>query len=617
MLRRLFLAPVFIFAATLLPAASKVPLVNLVDDRTFFAISVTDTPALLRGWDTSPIAATWNDPQFAKFLAPTRTQLKIETWDDEAREATGLTVRELLALAEGEALISVPSFTSSRIEQPNPPPVLMALEVGGQQAKLEKILADSAAKNPGKEESEMFSGVKVNVHTVEKTKPAPAADDGMSADAGAPAADEEDAPPTIVAWTLVDGVWLISNDKDCLFAAINALQQGGHATSLGKSERFLRTRQRIGDAQALAYVNFPAIYPLIQEAVAAAKAAKAESGAKPNMLGIDAESVLNALGLDAIGETYMALAISETATRLDFGLTYTEERGLLKLLAYQPGPAPQPDWVPAKWPSVSTAKFSLPKAYAGLEELAESISPVLSGMAQGQIRSFNKKLGVDLVRDFIGSFGDDLVTAYAQPPGIAAGTVPPWTEMDQLVSISLVNEPALIKSIDALKQLAGPVAAQMFTERDYLGHKLYTLNVPSGDGPKQARGFSYAIANRTLLVGIGSAATVESALQGMAAPKDIYWQRADVKAALADVPADAVGLQVQDFGFMMQSLVETAVQLQQQANANGDEDAKTYVDVDARPDNDVIARYWGLAAGYATRTPEGLFSTTRISHPQK
>jgi len=287
------------------------------------------------------------------------------------------------------------------------------------------------------------------------------------------------------------------------------------------------------------------------------------------------------------------------------------------LIAYQPGPAPQPDWVPAKWPSVSTAKFSLPKAYAGLEEIVEAISPVLSSMAQGQIRAFNKKLSVDLVRDLIGSFGEDLVTAYALPPGLEPGFVPAWTEMDQLVALSLINEPAFIKSIDALKVLAGPAAAQMFTERDYLGSKLYTLNVPSGEGPKQARGFSYAIANRTLLVGIGSAATVENALQGMASPQDSYWQRADVKAALADVPADAVGLQVQDLGLMMQSLVETAVQLQGQLNANKPESEQTiYVDTEARPDNDVIARYWGISAGYITRTPEGLFSTTRIAHPK-
>jgi hypothetical protein len=616
MLRRHFIAPVFVFIATLLPAAPKVPLVNLVDDQTFLAISVTDTPALLRGWDASPIAATWNDPQVVKFLGPVRLKFKIEAWDEETKEATGLTVRELLALAEGEALVALPSFTSTRIEQDTPPPVLMALEVGGQGAKIEKILADSAAKKSIKEESETFSGVKVNLRPVEKPKSEPATSEDVPAGANAPEdADKAPEAPTIIAWAIVDGVWLISNEKECLFAAINTLQQGGHATALGKSERFLRTRQRIGDAQALFYVNFPAIYPLIKEGVAAAKAA---SAGKPNMLGIDADSVFNALGLDAVGESYVALAMTEAETRLDFGLSYTEERGLLKLIAYQPGPAPQPDWVPAKWPSVSTAKFSIPKAYAGLEEIVDAVSPVLSGMAQGQIRALNKKLGIDLVRDLVGSLGDDLVTAYALPPGLAPGTVPPWTEMDQLVSLSLVNEPALIKSIDAIKKLAGPSAAQMFTERDYLGYKLYTLNVPSGEGPKQARGFTYAIANRTLLVGIGSAATVESALQGMASPKDIYWQRADVKTALAAVPADAVGLQVQDIGLMMQSLVETAVQMQEQFNSGGADDEKNaYVDVDARPDSDVMPRYWGLATGYMTRTPEGLFSTTRIAHPTK
>ena len=336
MLRRHFFVPVFTVLATLLPAAPKVPLVNLVDDQTLFAISISDTPALLRGWDAGPIAATWNDPQVSKFLAPTREKLKIDQWDEEAKTATGLTVRELLALAEGEALVALPSFSFTRIEGDTPPPVLFALEVGGQGAKIEKILADSAAKKSIKEESETFSGVKVNLRPVEKPKSASDTSDDVPAGANAPDDSAKvDEPPTIVAWAIVDGVWLISNEKETVFAAINTLQQGGHATALGKSERFLRTRQRIGDAQALVYVNFPAIYPLIKEAVAAVKAA---SAGKPNMLGIDAESVFNALGLDALGESYAALSVNETETRLACGLAYTEERGLLKLLAYQPGP---------------------------------------------------------------------------------------------------------------------------------------------------------------------------------------------------------------------------------------------------------------------------------------
>jgi hypothetical protein len=201
----------------------------------------------------------------------------------------------------------------------------------------------------------------------------------------------------------------------------------------------------------------------------------------------------------------------------------------------------------------------------------------------------------------------------------APGAVPAWTEMDQLIAFSLVNEAAFVKSIEALKQLAGPAADQLFVQRDYLGHTLYTVNQPAPEpGAKAALGVTYAVANRTLLVGLGSPATVESALQGMAAGEGLFWKRADVKAALADLPADVVGLQLQDLRVMIGSLVETAVQLQEVANAQKSADQKkVYLDVSARPDADVIARHWGLASGWITRTSEGLFTTSRLAHPQK
>jgi hypothetical protein len=601
------LLPVFLLAATWLPASPKLPLANLVDDQTLLALSVSDVPALLRGWDVSPLAASWSDPQIVKFLAPLREQMQVDQWDADTQAATGLSVRELLGLVEGEVLFALPSFDFSQANSSSVPAFLLALEVGARGSKIEKILADAAEKRGLKEETETFAGVRVHVRPLSAPRDADADDAGAST--------TETRAPRTLAWALVEGVWLISTTKERVFAAIDAVQQGGLSASLGASERFQRTRQRVGPAQALAYLNLPAIYPLVQEAVVASKA---KSAGKPNPLGLDPEVVLKALGLDVLGEAYAAVALEPTQARLDTGLAYTEERGVMRLVAYQPGPTSQPDWVPAKWPNVSTARFSVPKAYAGLEALVNAVSPMLFGMAQGQMRSFDKKLGVDLRRDLIGSLGDDLVTAYALPPGQDAGTVPAWTQMDQLIAVSLVNEEAFLRSVNALKALAGPAADQLFTQRDYLGNTLYTLNVPTAPGASgTARGFSYAIAQKTLLVGIGSPATVEGALQGMASGAGGFWQRADVKAALTDLPSDAVSLQVQDLRVLLASLVESVVGYQAALNAGKPAGAKpSFVDVEARPAADVWARHWGLSAGYVTRTPEGLFSTTRLVYPQ-
>jgi len=596
MINRLLVAGLALLAACNLSSAAAVPLVNLVGDNTALALSITDTPALVRGWDASPIAKTWDDPQVAKFFAPLREKMMIEEWDAKAKEATGSTVRELLALADGEMLLAVPAMNFDALKQSDVPPFLLAIHVGDHAAKIEKIMAVAAEKATVHEQTEVFSGATVHIRPLKAEK------DG-----------EPDAKPESFAWAIVDGVWLVSAEKERVFSAVDAVKNGGVDAALGKSVRFLAARERAGDDQALFYLNLAAIYPVVREAVAARKA-----GSKPNPMGIDPENVLGALGLDALGEVYGAINIGEKDTRMDFGLTYTEERGLLKLLAYQPGPSPQPAWIPAKWPSVATLKFSPPQAYEGLEQLLDSISPMLSGMAQGQITAMNRKLGVDLKRDLIGSLGSDIVSAYALPPGLAAGVTPPWDQMDQLISISLNNVDAFTKAIDGLKQMAGgPAADKLFVKRDYLDQAIYTLNVPSRPGAKPMRGFSYAIANNTLLIGIGSPSTVENALQGMRDGEGLFWKRDDIKTALAGMPPEASSIQFTDLRVVIASLFEMAARSQgADGNAKADEAAPLLVDVSAKPDAEVIGRYWGMATSHTLKTANGIFGTSHLAYPQ-
>ncbi|MBW8782397.1 MAG: hypothetical protein JF599_10995 [Verrucomicrobia bacterium] len=593
-----FRASLLILLAACLRAAPAVPLANLVDDRTTFVLSITDAPALLRGWVASPFAHTWDDPQVVKFFAPLREQLKIEEWDARTKDATGSTVRELLALAEGEVLVAVSAPDEAK-STGGSLSFFAALQVGDHAAKIEKLLAD-AAKDEVRDETEIFAGATVHSHPL-KSGP------------------EDEAKHAAVHWAMVDGVWLIGMEKERVFAAIDALKHGGVEAALGKNEHFLRARERAGDAQVMAYLNCPAIYPALSGVIARGNG----ENRRPNPFGLDMEAAFKALGLDALDAVYTAMHFDEKETRIDGGLAYTEERGLLKLLAYEAGPVARPDWIPAKWPSVSLARYRVPAAYAGLEEFLDAVSPMLAGMVQGQIRAFNRKLGVDLKRDLVGSLGNDMVSAYALPPGLEPGVTPAWDEMDQFIAISLNNVDAFTKAVEGLKQLAaGPAGDPLFTKRDYLGQTLYVFKTRSAaPGAKPGRGFTYAVANQTLLIGIGSPATVENALQGMADNPGSFWKREDVQTALAGMPADAADLQFHDLKVIVASLFEMTARLQTAAAAapqkgKSDEGKKNFVDVSAKPDDDVIARYWGLASGYSLKTSDGLFTTVHIANPQ-
>ncbi len=583
-------ASLLLLATPLVVAAAPAnpPLTELVDDQTAFAVIVTDAPALVKGWDASPFAHTWNDEQVVKFFGPLRQQLKIDTWDDQAKAATGKTVRELLALAKGGAIVSVPSsFVTDMLagKPPVAPPGLFAVEFGDNAATVEKLAADAAAKNTNlRVETTNYAGVLV--HT--STQPAPK-------DSTRPAATDVNA--------MCQGIWLSSPSYERVCAAIDAIKKGGLPNALGRSENFLRAKKRAGDAQLIGYYDLHAMYPAMLAGAQKALPPPGTEGGPP----FTAESLLKGLGLDALGEAFFTVNFDPKETRLTYGLGWSEERGLVKLLAFGPGAAMRPEWVPAKWVSASSAKFDFRAAYAAVEEMVAAISPQGAAMMDGEIKNAGAQLGIDIKRDLIGSLGSDTITAAALPAEANPDQPPALDQLDQLISVSLENPEAFTKAIEAVKRTAlADASDQLFTKRDYLGSTLYTFTPPTQPGAPAERGFTYAIVNRTLLVGIGSASTVEAALQGMNEKRPSFWGKPEVKSALAGLPDNASGIGVQDTRIIMAGLFGMISSLPL---------PPTIVDASAKPDFARLGRYWGLRSDSMVKDAKGLFGVSRIANP--
>ncbi len=580
-----FLAAITLLAAPLAFAAAPAnpPLTDIVDDQTALALFVSDAPALVRGWDASPFARTWNDQQVAKFFGPLRATMNIETWDDQAKAATGTTVRELLALAKGGAIIALPvsllsdAFAGKTITAP---PLLLAIEFGSNAATVEKLAADAATKNAGlRVETTNYAGVLVHTQTQSAPK------DGEKSNTSV---------PDVTA--MCQGIWLNSPSYQRVCAAIDAIKRGGLSNAIGRSENFLRAQKRAGPAQLTAYADFQAIYPALQAAV--------EKVPTTN-LPFEPTTALKALGFDALRGLCYTINFGVKETRVTFGLGYTEERGLLQLLAaYGPGAAERPEWLPAKFFSAASDKFDLRAAYVALESVLAAASPELSAQAQSGIADLNKELGVDLKRDFIGSLGADLVMGQYVPDGASLD------KADQLIALSLENPESFAKVVEALKRLAAgndPGGAdQLFVKRTYLGQTLYTFAPPGA--PAGYRGFSYAIANRTFLLGIGSPAPVEAVLQNMAEKRASFWNKSEVKAALADVPASSPDVWATDARALVGGMIDTLAGVLAQSPVS-------IVDASAKPDPAQLARYWGMMSGYLVKEPTSFFGVARIANP--
>jgi hypothetical protein len=98
-------------------------------------------------------------------------------------------------------------------------------------------------------------------------------------------------------------------------------------------------------------------------------------------------------------------------------------------------------------------------------------------------------------------------------------------------------------------------------------------------------------------VSIGSPAAIESVLQG--GPS--FWDRDDVKQALAQVPGDACSFTYQDTGALIGTIFQTFVQLANNPETKGE----VPVDTSAIPDASVFTKYWGDSVGYLTRDSQG------------
>lgn len=600
--------------AFVLPLRAATSLSNLANERAAIILTVHDVPSLLSQWEQSPWAKTWNDEQVKRFFAPLRAKWKVDDWNTSAREKTGYTLNELLAFASGDIVVVLPDLEFLRETPAKTPSLLIGVEVGDNAAKLEELLVKSTKDENATDETSEFSGV--TIHLIH-----PAAEKSGGHEA--------------TAWAIVEGKWLLSPSKDSLQSAIDAVKSGGVDNPWGKSEKLARLQQRVGTgAQVSLVVNAETIYPAIQSLVEAQSKAGAEKGGGP--FNFDPQAILAALGLDVFRDIYVTAQLGETSTDIHAGVTFSEQRGLVKLLAYHDGPPQAPAFVSPKWISVSTAKFSLKEAYAALEEMLESFNPGISGLVQGQIRNFNKQLGIDIKRDLVGSLGDSVIAANTVSPNALPDAIPSMTDFEQVFAISLDNPTGFVNAVESIKHSMGPQADSLFKSREYLGQQIVTLQNP---GPARGKkGFSYAIAKGYLFVSIGSAAPLETALQGLASNQSSLWQKPEVAAAFAQMPANASAFQYQDVRAMISSIFQTLTSAATMMNrsapaphpAPGEEENENSpptpisgpaaqnlpFDPEAKPDPAAIAKYWSHSWGYAVRESSGIHITSQIVYPK-
>lgn len=574
--------------------AATPELARLVPNRAALYVAVEDMPGMREEFGRTAFGLTWNEPEVQRFFAPMRENPKFTKMLEQLKEETGRTPSELLDFATGDVLLTVPAESFKLTKRDADADALLLIEVGENETKLLELIAQQREKNQGDapvdETTEDYNGV--TLHSVKSKADA-------QTEAATPGEGEPIEPAKSAVWALHEGRWFIASSRALVTGALDALAAGGLADSLASSPSYVARGAGAGEGRPgyALRLDFKALYPVLVASMEAAR----DPQQPPNAMGIEPLNVVKALGLDALDAISASGHIADDgAMRGLFSITYSEKRGLVNLLAYRDGPVAKPDWVPAGWTNVSSMNFSLADVYAELEVMLDKISPLLSGMALGQVRAFDRQLKIDIKRDLIENLGPAIISAVAMPAGSSAEKPAPYDEAEQFFAVALADSASFERTVEALKGRFLPPAGGPLQEREYLGRKLYEMS------PEAGKGFAYAITDGWLLVGVGSAAPVEAAIQGLAKPdaSASFWARPDMRAGFAEMPESAVSVQATDMRVLLASLCALAVKAQADA---GTEEADKFVDADAAPGLEVFSRHLGSVFGYGERRSDGLY----------
>lgn len=562
------------------------PAVNLLlEDRVLGYVDVPNVPALKAKAETAPFAKMWQDEKLQKFIAPALARLDIPKLEERLKERTGQGLAAWAGMLKGEVLLAMVAPAQGQ------PDVVLLLDVGDNDAKIPELLSkaftpDETEKRKLEMEEEEVGGVTLHEYIV-VTPPAEGAD-------GEPSRESS-------FWFAKEGVFVLSGNRDVAVEIAGALTRGSAVSPLGRSENFLRELAAAGSDSVRVVVDFNRVEPVLTAYATAAQAGK------PTPPAMAPDAIINSLGIRELNTLSFSLRFEEQAMTTRFSLDWREEKGLLRLLAFKPGPVVLPAFVPQRWVAVTAAKYSLPDVFTAIKESVRAHDQNAAAMLTGAIASANLKMGFDIERDLFGSLGDDVLVARAPRPGIPLEKLTAF-DIDEFIAITLTNPKAITTVLDSVLQQIDPQNRGAVLRREYLGANIATLPI-APDELSRPRSVSVCVWRNQLFLSIGTPAAVEAAIKTGTEGESTLWQKPEVKAAFDRIPSQSVAFSFQDNRAAIAMILGTFVKMVESAPVK--EGEQPLLDVSSQPSVEDLAKYWDYSYSYATKDGQS-FKTISI-----
>jgi hypothetical protein len=475
--------------SAIIPPAEK-----LLPADTLGFLTVPDWSRAQNTFSNSATGQLWSDPSmkgfkesfFEKFSAD-----KIQPLEKEL----GFQFTNFLNLARGQFTLGVvPNGWDGRSERQ--PGVLWLIDVKENSSQLKTNLADLRKKwteNGRKMRTERIRDVEFTVVIVDAQEIGKSLQKLTPGPKAAPPVPEEDVVATrTVEWVIgQSGSLLLVSDAAKDVEKVLALQSGISVPSLADQASFAPSAGMMRDAQTFAWINVKPIMTTLARKPAERPPPDQQSmfGAMPTM-----EKVLNAFGLSGVQTIAFNVLQSPEGSTANVAVRVPEagRKGLFNILAVDAKDASAPPFVPADAVKFSRWRIDLQKAWSTIENMLVEISPQYAGFSKLILDTAGKDRdpNFDFRKQLLANLGDDVISYDKAPrPGAAAAANPP--PAPSLTLIGSKNAEQMAASLRAVTSIFPPEMIK-YSERDFLGRKVYSVVVPQLAAESKPRPLTYA-----------------------------------------------------------------------------------------------------------------------------
>lgn len=546
--------------------AAEEPLTALIPADAVAVVHVADAGGLVGELEASPLGRIWRNAKIQRFIAPAMEKLESEMSGDESGDIALEQVEKALSTFEGEALVSVVRLPFQELaehfgekgddagdeetegEEVDPKEMADTLEI------VEEGLRVIAMGRTGENGSAFLEQCR---ELAELLVEASDAGDGEATLVEDKLGEHElvsvrvthpevEKAFEIVSFAQVDGVGIIGAPRQAVEEAIGNLDKGLKGASLREGP-FGTFHERNPDLDLHWYLNLESVVEVASYIMEKVEAEEAFGG-QATVMGVTAEGVMGALGLDDLQSVSLGFEFDPEATGVSSGVLYRERSGLMNLLAYEKGDLPEAAFVPQGVTGASVSRFSFEGVWQAVVDMVQEVTPGME--VRQQISGMETQLGLSIEKDFLGNLKPVMINV--ESTTFEDAEVP---QQDAVMMLALENEQGFEVALGKLLALASGLTGFAFEPSEFLGKKMHSMEIPElepGAGPQK---LSYLFADGYFIISVGKGETLRKILSSMERPGKPLWEDKQIKEAIERLPAGPSEINYMDVGSVISGLM--------------------------------------------------------------